>query len=378
MLDQQDKELRAFLLETSVLERLSGPLCDAVTGREGSQALLEQAERAGLFLIPLDDVRGWWRYHHLSADLLRARLEGEQPGRVAQLHHNAAVWCEQHGLADEAIRHAAVAGNLTWAARLVEEHFDAAYFLRGEAATIQRWLCALPADLIRTRPRLLLAQALMAALTGRVQAVEPFLDAAESAAGDSAGEPLEPTAGRAASMLVNVPALIAVCRSYLAQLRGDADATATFASRALAQTGQDEWLLRSVARGMAAVADWLRGQLTAAEPSHWPCPPAAYGRSRLPYRNGRRGVAVGLSAAVSSIGTGSVSSSRTPGGVLCVAGQQFPRSRHLPWCFWLFRRGHALPLGRLRPAPSRSRSRSVPGARSPLWTWMPARRASTC
>ena len=95
VLEGQDEQLRTFLLETSVLERLSGPLCDAVTGREGSQALLEEAERAGLFLIPLDEVRGWWRYHHLFADLLRARLQQEQPGRVAQLHRNAAAWYER-------------------------------------------------------------------------------------------------------------------------------------------------------------------------------------------------------------------------------------------------------------------------------------------
>ena len=81
MLEQQSEQVRTFLLETSVLERLSGELCDAVTGRPGSQALLEQVERAGLFLIPLDEVRGWWRYHHLFADLLRARLQPEQPGR---------------------------------------------------------------------------------------------------------------------------------------------------------------------------------------------------------------------------------------------------------------------------------------------------------
>ncbi len=82
VLEGQDQQVRTFLLETSVLDRLSGPLCDALTGREGSQALLEEAERAGLFLIPLDDVRGWWRYHHLFADLLRTRLQAEQPGRV--------------------------------------------------------------------------------------------------------------------------------------------------------------------------------------------------------------------------------------------------------------------------------------------------------
>ena len=81
VLGQQSEPVRRFLLETSVLERLSGELCNAVTGRTDSQAMLQQVERAGLFLVPLDEVRGWWRYHHLFADLLRARLQHEQPGR---------------------------------------------------------------------------------------------------------------------------------------------------------------------------------------------------------------------------------------------------------------------------------------------------------
>jgi LuxR family maltose regulon positive regulatory protein len=152
VLERQGEQLRTFLLETSVLERLSGALCDAVTGRAGSRALLDQVERAGLFLLPLDEVRGWWRYHRLFADLLRARLQAEQPGRVPHLHRNAAAWYEEHGLADDAIRHAMAAGEMAWAARLIEQHFDEAYSLRGEAATIQRWLSALPADLLRRRP----------------------------------------------------------------------------------------------------------------------------------------------------------------------------------------------------------------------------------
>ena len=111
VLDGQPSEVRAFLLETSVLERLSGELCDAVTGRAGSQAMLAGIERAGLFLVPLDEVRGWWRYHHLFADLLRARLQAEQPGRVQALHRAAAAWCEEHDLADDAVRHALAAGD---------------------------------------------------------------------------------------------------------------------------------------------------------------------------------------------------------------------------------------------------------------------------
>src|SRR5215471_18808956 len=98
-------------LETSVLGQLSGELCDAVTGRTDSQRLLKRVERANLFLMPLDEVRGWWRYHHLFADLLRARLQAEQPDHAVQLHHNAAAWYEQHGLADDAIRHALAAGD---------------------------------------------------------------------------------------------------------------------------------------------------------------------------------------------------------------------------------------------------------------------------
>jgi LuxR family maltose regulon positive regulatory protein len=106
VLDRQPEQLRSFLLQTSILTRLSGELCDAVTGRTDGQQLLEQAERANLFLHPLDEVRGWWRYHHLFADLLRVRLAQEQPDRVPELHRAAAAWHEAQGLADEAIGHA--------------------------------------------------------------------------------------------------------------------------------------------------------------------------------------------------------------------------------------------------------------------------------
>ena len=265
VLEQQSDQVRTFLLETSVLERLSGGLCNAVTGRTGSQSLLEQVERAGLFLVPLDEVRGWWRYHHLFADLLRARLQQEQADRAVLLHRNAAAWCQQHRLPDDAVRHAVAAGEMTCAAQLIEQYFDELYYLGGEGTTLQRWLSALPDDLTRSRPRLLLAQAQLATASGRVEAMEPLLDAAERAAPGPAEEPFEPTVGRAGSMLVNVPALIAIRRGYLAQLRGDAEDTAVFASRALAESREGEWLLSSTARGFLAVAEWLRGRLAEAE-----------------------------------------------------------------------------------------------------------------
>ena len=266
VLELQSEQVRAFLLETSVLERLSGPLCDAVTGREGSQALLEEAERAGLFLIPLDEVRGWWRYHHLFADLLRARLQVEQPGRVVtQLHRHAAAWYAEHGLADDAIGHAAAAGEMLWAARIIEQHFDEVFNLRGEAATVHRWLSVLPAEVVRSRPRLLLAQALMAATSGHLEAVEPLLDAVECALPDWTDEPFEPTAGVAASHLINVPALTTLHRGALAQLRGDAEATAAFAAQMLAEIDPGERMLSATAHGFLAVAEWLHGRLAEAE-----------------------------------------------------------------------------------------------------------------
>jgi len=265
VLERQSEQVRAFLLETSVLERLSGELCDAVTGRTDGQATLEAVEAAGLFLVPVDEVRGWWRYHHLFADLLRARQRQEQPERVATLHRNAAGWHEQHGLADEAVRHAVAAGETTWAARLIEQYFDALFYLRGEGVTVQRWLAALPDELIRSRPRLLLAQAAMADASGHVEAVDGLLAAAEAASAGPADEPYEPSAGKAASLLVNVPATIAIFRAYLAELRGDAEATAAYASRAQAEIGRDESMLGFITQGHLATADWLRGRLEDAE-----------------------------------------------------------------------------------------------------------------
>ena len=266
VLDGQSGQVRAFLLGTSVLERLSGELCDAVTGQAGGQAMLEEIERAGLFLVPLDEVRGWWRYHHLFADLLRARLQAEQPGRAAALHRAAAAWCEEHDLADDAVRHALAAGDTAWAARLVERNVEE-LLGRSEGVTLRRWLSALPADAIRGRPRLCLAQAYGAAMGYQLEALEALLDDAERAYAASGDEPYEPSLGRPQgdSVLANVPAGIAFLRASLARLRGDAAAAAGCNRQALAQLGENEWLLRSFVGWNQAAADWLGGRLGPAE-----------------------------------------------------------------------------------------------------------------
>jgi LuxR family maltose regulon positive regulatory protein len=264
VLDGQPGPVRAFLLETSVLERLSGELCDAVTGRAGSQAMLADIERAGLFLVPLDEVRGWWRYHHLFADLLRARLLAEQPGRVQALHRAAAAWCEEHDLADDAVRHALAAGDTAWAARLVERHVET-LLGRSEGATLRRWLSALSAESVRARPRLCLAQAYGAAQGFQVEALEALLDDAERAFAASGDEPYEDPAGRPVSVLANVPAGIAFLRASLARLRGDTALAAGYNRQALAHLGKDDWLMRSFVRWNLAAADWLGGRLGPAE-----------------------------------------------------------------------------------------------------------------
>jgi LuxR family maltose regulon positive regulatory protein len=264
VLAHQPCEVLGFLLDTSVLERLSGPLCDAVTGGTGAQVVLENLERANLFVVPLDEERGWWRYHHLFADLLRARLEQAKPHRLPGLHRAAAAWHEDHGLADDAIRHALAAGEVEWAARLIERHFDAV-FRRAEEATLVRWLSALPAALVCSRARLCLAQAVFAHVGGRLEAAEQLLADAEGALAASGDEPYEPSAGRALSVLANVPAAIAVLRSGLARQRGDAARAVAYDRQALEHLGEEDRLLRTQVAWSLAAADWLRGRLGHAE-----------------------------------------------------------------------------------------------------------------
>jgi LuxR family maltose regulon positive regulatory protein len=264
VLERQPERLRTFLLETSVLDRISGELCDALTGRTDGQRMLEAIERANLFLVPLDEVRGWWRYHHLFAELLRARLQQQQPERVPTLHRAAASWCEEHALADDAVGHALGAGDPVWAARLMERHADE-LILWGGQGTLKRWLAALPTELAGSRPRLLLVQANMAFERVDVAALDGLLNAAERAAADTADEPFEPSVGRAASLIANVPAAIALGRAIQAELCGDVHRQISFGRQALAALGEGERTLGAIIHHHLGMAEWLRGRLPEAE-----------------------------------------------------------------------------------------------------------------
>jgi LuxR family transcriptional regulator, maltose regulon positive regulatory protein len=147
VLDRQPPELRAFLLRTSLLERLSGPLCDAVLETQGSAALLRELERSSLFVVPLDDRREWYRYHQLFADLLRLQLGAREPALVPVLHRRAATWHQAAGQVDEAIGHASAAGEFGQAGALIAHHWLGSW-RGGRRATVARWLQGLPPEVI--------------------------------------------------------------------------------------------------------------------------------------------------------------------------------------------------------------------------------------
>jgi LuxR family maltose regulon positive regulatory protein len=263
VLDHQAEDLRVFLLETSVLERLSGELCDAVTGRTDSQAMLEAIERAGLFLTPLDEVRGWWRYHPLFADLLRARLEQEQPGRLSELHGAAAAWFEDRGLLHETIEHALAAGQPAWAARMIELNSNA-LLENAEGATVDRWVAELPAELVRSRPHLRMAQALWVTWSGRLDEAERLLADAQRAL-DSGGDEVDELPHDRETLLANVPANIPLLRAGIAWRRGQIEQMEAFAQQAGARLSAHDQSLRLAVDLYLAAADWLRGQLAEAE-----------------------------------------------------------------------------------------------------------------
>src|SRR5213080_3633508 len=178
VLQRQPEPVRSFLLQTAILDRLNGPLCDAVTGQEEGNARLEALERGNFFVVPLDDKRHWYRYHHLFAEVLSAHLMAEQPDQVSALHRRASEWYEQHGSTADAIRHALAAEDFGRAADLVELAVPAMRRNRQEA-TVLGWLKALPDVLVRARPVLSIHYAGALLLHGVLEGVEARLRDAE-------------------------------------------------------------------------------------------------------------------------------------------------------------------------------------------------------
>jgi LuxR family maltose regulon positive regulatory protein len=183
VLNHQSADVQAFLLRTSILERLSGPLCDAVTGQGESQAMLERLEKANLFLVPLDDERCWYRYHPLFRDVLRARLQRQCAAPEMQaLHRAASQWFEQHDQVNGAVRQALQGEDFDRVADLVGRYAETMTH-RGELITLLHWLDALPESIVRTSPRLSMIAAWTLLAGSQFEAVEPRLQDVERALG---------------------------------------------------------------------------------------------------------------------------------------------------------------------------------------------------
>ncbi|MEZ4569505.1 MAG: hypothetical protein R2849_04105 [Thermomicrobiales bacterium] len=268
VLQRQPASVRNFFLQTAVLERLHGPLCEAVTGQEDGSVLLESLARGNSFIMPLDDRRQWYRYHHLFADVLRAYLQAEQPGQIVALHLRASAWYQQHGSVADAIRHALAAGDFARAADLVEQALPAARQDR-LGATLLGWLRALPDDLVRRRPALSVAYAWVLMNAGELEGVEERLSDAERWLDVAPHARLE---APETEMVVVVdeefrrlPGLIAAYRAGHAHLLGDIPTTMTHARRALDLIQEDDQLTRGAAGALLGLACWASGDLESAQ-----------------------------------------------------------------------------------------------------------------
>ena len=171
-----------FLLQTSILDRLCGELCDAVTGSSNGQVTLENLEHANLFITPLDDNGKWYRYHHLFAEVLQARLRRNQPELLAELHLRASEWYEANNLVVEAVQHALAASAVDRVSQLIEQ-YRWAFLERGQAITLRRWLDELPREVVCTRPSLSLAYAWIMTYNEQPETLEKYLVDAEQALG---------------------------------------------------------------------------------------------------------------------------------------------------------------------------------------------------
>ena len=276
VLDGQPDHIEQFMLQTSILDRLTGAVCDAVTEQGGGRATLEALDRANLFLVPLDDHRCWYRYHHLFADVLRARLRDEDPALVPELHRRASGWHEQAGERAEAIRHALIATDFDRAADLVEREYPASRRDRREGALLG-WLKALPDEVLRNRPVLSVAYAGALLSNGAVDGVEQrLLDAERWLSTTTDGMPTS-TAGPAEMVVINeaefrrLPGWVAIYRGAQALVQGETCAAMEHAHGALGLLDEADKIAIAAASALLGLASWGQGDLDAAHQAYTTC-----------------------------------------------------------------------------------------------------------
>lgn len=257
VLRRQTEDIRSFLLQTSILDRLDGSLCDAVTNQSGGRSKLEQLQRGNLFLIPLDEKRHWFRYHHLFADVLRMHLLAEQPDQVHALHHRASEWFEQNNLTADAIHHALEAKDFDRAANLIERAVPEARRNRQEAQLLS-WLKSIPDEVLQNRPVLsvhyagtLLQIGIMDDVEKRLQQVERWLDK------ENQEQPIYVDEEE----FQHLPALVAMYHAAVSLLNADVTNTMRYAQQVLDLASEDDNLLRGSASSLLGLAYWSGGNL---------------------------------------------------------------------------------------------------------------------
>jgi LuxR family maltose regulon positive regulatory protein len=258
VLSRQPEVVQDFLLQTCLLDRLSGRLCDAVRGREDSQLLLEHVERSNLFLVALDEERRWYRYHHLFAEVSRNRLQQQQPLMVPELHRQASRWYEQHKLFDEAVTHALAIPDVEHAARLIEQYAQFTNF-PSQFQALLGWLNRLPNALVRTQPSLCLMHAITLMLTHQPEKASARLQDAEQCLQEH----------MPAEQRRTILGQVAAFRSQLARLVGDYERCIPLAQQALKLLPETKemsltLMLHASALGTAANAYLVDGDMTPA------------------------------------------------------------------------------------------------------------------
>jgi LuxR family maltose regulon positive regulatory protein len=250
----QPEPMQRFLMQTSILDRLCGPLCNILTDESDGEAMLAHLRRRNLFIFPLDDEHRWYRYHHLFADLLGNLLRKEwPPEHIRELHHRACEWHDRNGLAAEAVSHALAARDYERTAQLIERH-SLAMVTRGELTTLLRWIDALPDGLARSRPWLCIHQAWPLTFAGKTEAVEPLLQQVERQVS------LDGLTPESEEILGNVAAM----RAMLAVMCGDMPGAIELAHRADELLPSGDSAHRSVIPFALASAYCAEGELVKA------------------------------------------------------------------------------------------------------------------
>ena len=266
VLEQQSEETQAFLLQTSVLDRLTGSLCDALSLQDKGQEILEMLEQTNLFIVPLDSERRWYRYHHLFGELLRERLLQSQPEQLPILYHRASEWYEQNGFIDEAIEYALRSKDFGRSTDLIEAQADVIWE-RGEDTKLLRWLDGLPSEVLFSKPHLCIFHAWSLFATGQQDIAARCLQAADLAldpSNEDVSEKAVTDQGQLSSSdRMKLRGRVATTRAFLAFYQGDVPGIIQHAQQALEYLPEDDLSWRGTAFNVLGDAHEFKGDMTA-------------------------------------------------------------------------------------------------------------------